>query len=144
MVGGKNSSYINIIFFVLSDFRDKDESHRIILTAAHCITHSDTGYIQKVECVRVRVPKLRLWEDKPNRARHGENDERFYNFIVQPDQLHFFPDYKDVGNPNTGDDLGLIQLTKEVINILDVNCIFWPFPLDKFSMEYHLGNYISY
>ena len=143
MIGGKNSSYIHIIFFVLSDMFDRDESHRIILTAAHCITHSDTGYIQKVECVRVRVPKPGLWEDKPNRARYGENDERFYNFIVKPDQLHFFPDYKDVGNPNTGDDLGLILLTKEVIDILNLNCKFWHL-CAHFSMESHVGNCISY
>ena len=144
MVGSKIVHISISFFFVLSDEWDDDESHRIILTAAHCITHSDTGYIQKVECVRVRVPKPGLWEDKPNRARYGENDERFYNFIVKPDQLHFFPDYKDVGNPNTGDDLGLIQLTKEVINILNVNCIFWSLPWDNFSMDDHVGNCISY
>ena len=97
-----------------------------------------------MECVRVRVPKLGFWEDKPNRARYGENDERFYNFIVKPDQLHFFPDYKDVGNPNTGDDLGLILLTKEVIDILNLNCRFCELPYANFSMERHVGNYISY
>jgi hypothetical protein len=118
---------------------------QIILTAGHCIAHNDNGFVEKVEVVRVRVPKLDLWETKPNRARYNENDERLYNFIVNLDQLHIYPDYKDVGNPNTGDDLGLIQLIdKEVIKTLNVNCKFWELRLENFSMETHIGICLSY
>jgi len=119
---------------------------QIILTAGHCIAHNDNGYVEKVEVVRVRVPKLDLWETKPNRARYNENDERLYNFIVNLDQLHIYPDYKDVGNPNTGDDLGLIQLTDEqVIQTLNVNCKFWELEESDFRMDNrHIGTCISF
>ena len=126
----------------LTDKQDK----QIILTAAHCIAHNDNGYVKKVDLVRIRVPKLDLWDKRPNRARHNQKDERFYNFIVKSDQLHIYPNYKDAGNPNTGDDLGLIQLTdKEVIKKLNLNCKFWDLPYDRsFKMDRHLGTCISF
>ena len=60
----------------------------------------------------MRVPLVDMWESKPNEAKYNRKDERFFHFIVKPEDLHFYPDYEKEQSPNTGDDLGLILLKK--------------------------------
>ena len=116
-----------------------------ILTAAHCISHTDNGYVEKVDKIRVRVPLPKKWEIEENKAKLGQKDNRFYNFYVVPKYLHIFPDYLDVGNPNTGDDLGLIQFPNEkgfegIIPKLKEMCYFWELRSDDvFGSRKHLG-----
>ena len=85
--------------------------------------------------MRIRVPIPRQWDDleKENLARKGEEDPRFYNFIVDDQNtFHIFPDYEDEGNPNTGDDLGFIEIPKEnsILSDLTNMCYFWKLTVD--------------
>ena len=126
-------------------------SEKFILTAAHCIAHKDNGLVKKMECLRIRVPEPEVWyEAEENLARKGENDPRFYDFFISdPKQWHIFPNYLDGGNPNTGDDLGFIQIPDEtILPHLRRICNFWELaqPRDRkriqFSVKYHKGKQI--
>ena len=121
----------------------------LILTAGHCIAHKDNGFIQKMDGLRVRVPIPDIWDTAiENKARNREKDPRFYDFLITDrNTFHFFPDYEHEGNPNTGDDLGFIQLPQEnILAELEKLCFFWhlPRPRDRkriqFSADNHKGN----
>ena len=58
--------------------------------------------VEKVDKIRIRVPIPDKYEKEQNNARKGLKDNRFFNFIIQPEQMHIYPDYFDIGNPNTG------------------------------------------
>ena len=93
--------------------------------------------VEKVDKIRIRVPIPDKYEKEPNNARKGLKDNRFFNFVIQPGQMHIYPDYFDIGNPNTGDDLGLIVLkNQEIIQQVEQLGTFLQFRC-PFSMEFH-------
>ena len=113
-----------------------------ILTAAHCITHTDSGKVELQQKLRIRVPKPKFYHIEKNIARKGfEDDKRLYDFWIEnPDQFHVYPSYFEVGNPHEGDDLGLIVLKEksvidQLLNLgtfLESNCYL--------NMAMHKGN----
>ena len=123
-------------------------AEKLILTAAHCVAHKDNGLVEKMECMRIRVPKPEIWDKvEENLAREGKDDPRFYDFILDnPDSFHFFPDYLEEGNPNTGDDFGFIQIpTEKILPDLENLSYFWKLFTSwrrkriQFSSEFHKG-----
>ena len=121
---------------------------KFILTAAHCITHSRNGFIEKVEKVRIRIPKLDSYETMSNEAKLGKIDKRFLYTIARKHEFHVSPDYFTEASPNTGDDLGLIELNNEkIVQEASNNCKFWNIkPRDDmiFSMNEHASMMIIY
>ena len=62
----------------------------------------------------------------PNECQNNEQtDKLFYNSIIKSDKIHISPDYKQEGNPNTGDDLALIELDESIIETIEHDCKFW-------------------
>ena len=78
---------------------------------------------------QIRVPLLETYDFKENKARFGEKDERYFQFFVDPKFTHYYPDYEKEMNPNTGDDLGIIEIQTQLkddymFQLFDTNCVF--------------------
>ena len=93
--------------------------------------------------IRIRVPKLNEWHLHKNRAKYNQLDQRFNNFILRSNQFHVYPDYFEEGNPNTGDDLALIEFNqKNIITTIKNDCKFWTLGSKRFIYDKarHMGN----
>ena len=97
----------------------------------------------KMSAVRIRVPLLQFYDFQPNKAKFGEQDKRFFEFFISgPDKLHYYPDYAHELNPNTGDDLGVIELPLEdenIMKIVNANTYGCVYDLGGFEMDGHIG-----
>ena len=99
-------------------------SQYAILTAGHCVANTESGNVDKNDCIRIFIPTIPTYNTDTNiYARFKRIDPRFNTIIVDSTDFYVYPWYVDDGHTGSGTDIGMIKLPGDKLKTFDFSSI---------------------
>lgn len=129
---GKHGDDIDVGMGILAKFEKEGVVKYCVITPGVCVTYKNSKKALKtIEVIRIRIPKLSTYNNRPKAARSGRTDLRFENFMASSDDVVLYPYFSHFGSKcQACFNFAIIKITEDAYSFIEENCVVKPIAED--------------